>query len=226
MILKKLLIFKKIFAFLIGFFLFIIIALLTFRIFGTKAADFEPRDVVISNIEKNSAKISWATGVETQGIIEYGNSPTALNFFAPEPTKEKNHSIDLTLLSPSTTYYFIIRIADKRYDNGGVPWSFTTKGIEKSQPSVDNSNQNNNSSSDLKQNNQVTPIQRVRIEGSDQRLSPTESPKSQINHTPTVELKCDETDNCDRIKEKLGKGCRAQDYYRCLIKKITPLPSL
>lgn len=218
-------IFKKILAFATGLILFIVLAVIGFRIFGTRAADFEPRDVVISNIEKNSARISWATGVETQGIIEYGTSPTALNFFAPEPTKEKNHSVDLTLLSPSTTYYFIIRIADKRYDNGGVPWSFTTKGIERSQPSEDNMNQNNNSSSDIQQNNQVTPIQRLRIDNSDQTPSLTESANSQINPTPTIELKCDETDNCDMIKDKLGKGCNAQDYYRCLLKKTTPSPS-
>lgn len=192
---------KKIAAVFLGIVIFIILVFLFFRVFGTRAADFEPRDVVVSNIEKNSVKISWATGVETQGIVEYGTSPTSLNFFAPEPSREKNHSIDLTLLSPSTTYYFAIRIGDKRYDNGGVPWTFTTKGTEKSvvsspSPTITNSSNTLEST--------PTPIQRLRID------------------EPTI-TKCEETD-CAKIKEKLGKGCNTQDYFLCL-KKTTPTPS-
>ncbi|GIW64702.1 MAG: hypothetical protein KatS3mg092_0635 [Patescibacteria group bacterium] len=197
---------KKIFAIIIGIVLFILITIFSFRIFGTRASDMEPRDVVVSNIEKNSVTISWSTGLETQGIIEYGTSPTALNFFAPEATKEKNHSVDLTLLSPSTTYYFTIRIGEKRYDNGGVPWSFTTKGVEKSQPSTP-------SPSPTQIIRQVTskpsPIQRLRID--DNNAS---------QPSPTIALVCNET-NCQKIKEKLGKGCNTQDYFLC-IKKLTP----
>lgn len=198
-------IFKKGIAIFIGLLLFVLMVFFTFRIFGTRAADFEPRDVVVSNIEKNSAKISWATGVETQGIIEYGTSPTALNFFAPEPTKEKNHSVDLTLLSPSTTYYFIIRIGEKKYDNGGVPWSFTTKGVEKSQPIIPSPTTPSSS-----QKPTPTPIQRLIINNYYQEP------------TPTIKFECNETD-CEKIKEKLGKGCSTKDYFMC-IKKLTPTP--
>ena len=96
-------------------------------IIGSRASDSVPRDAVVTEITENSAKIVWATGQETQGVIEYGTSPTSLNFFAPESEKTMSHSVDLTLLSPSTTYYFQIRIADEKYDNSGVPWTFTTK---------------------------------------------------------------------------------------------------
>jgi len=123
---------KKILAIVIGIFIFIAMVFGYFTIFGTRAADFEPRDVVVSNIEKNSVKATWATGVDTQGVVEYGTTPTALNFFAPEAVKTKIHTIDLTLLSPSTTYYFDIRVGDTKYDNGGVPWTFTTKSAEES----------------------------------------------------------------------------------------------
>src|SRR3990167_924868 len=122
----------KISAIIIGIAVFIGLVFLYFTIFGTRAADYEPRDVVVSNIEKNSVRVTWATGVDTQGVVEYGTTPTALNFFAPEASKGKTHSLDLTLLSPNTTYYFDIRVGDKKYDNGGVPWTFTTKGAESS----------------------------------------------------------------------------------------------
>ncbi|GAB4219825.1 MAG: hypothetical protein Fur009_7710 [Candidatus Microgenomates bacterium] len=200
---------KKISAVVIGIILFILIAIFSFRIFGARATDYEPRDVVVSNIEKNSVTVSWATGVETQGIIEYGTSPTALNFFAPEATKEKNHSVDLTLLSPSTTYYFTIRIGEKRYDNGGVPWSFTTKGIEKSQPILPSPT---TLPTQLTTNISPTPIQRLKID--DNSIQPIQTP------SPTTTLVCNETD-CNKIKEKLGKGCSTQDYLLC-VKKLTP----
>src|SRR3989338_5566126 len=93
----------------------------------SRADDSLPRDTIVSEITQNSAKIEWSTGVDAQGVVEYGTSPTSLNFFAPESEKAQEHSVDLTLLSPSTTYYFQIRVADKKYDNGGVPWTFTTK---------------------------------------------------------------------------------------------------
>ncbi|KKQ24982.1 MAG: putative secreted protein containing fibronectin type III-like protein [Candidatus Roizmanbacteria bacterium GW2011_GWC2_37_13] len=185
---------KKILAIVIGIILFIILVFAAFRIFGTQAADLEPVDVVVSNIEKNSAQLSWATGTDTQAVVEYGTSPTALNFFAPEATKGKTHSLDLTLLSPSTTYYFDIRVGDKKYDNGGVPWTFTTKGVENSvvpSPSPTSSAAT-----------QPTPIQTLEI--------------------PDGTSGCTETD-CEAIKAKLGKGCSTQDYFLC-VKKLTPTP--
>ncbi|KKP70631.1 MAG: putative secreted protein containing fibronectin type III-like protein [Candidatus Roizmanbacteria bacterium GW2011_GWA2_35_19] len=100
----------KILAIVVGIVIFIGILVIGFQLVGTRAADVEPRDVVVSNIEKNSVKISWATGVDTQAVLEYGTTPTTLNFFAPEATKGKAHTLDLTLLSPNTTYYFDIRI--------------------------------------------------------------------------------------------------------------------
>jgi hypothetical protein len=164
----------------------------------TRAADFEPRDVVVSNIAENSAKLSWATGIETQGVVEYGTSPTSLNFFAPEPQKIKTHAVDLTLLSPNTTYYFQIRIGDKKYDNGGVPWTFTTKGTVKSVISTP-------TPAPVAPTAKPTPVQTLTVPD---------------NGTGTIPSACNETD-CTKIKLKFGKGCDTADYWKC-IKKLTP----
>jgi hypothetical protein len=182
---------KKIVAIIVGIAVFAILVFGYFTIFGTRAADFEPRDVIVSNIEKNSAKATWATGVDSQGVVEYGTTPTALNFFAPEPTKTKTHTIDLTLLSPNTTYYFDIRVGDTKYDNGGVPWTFTTKSAEGSisAPTLAPTQ------SSVQSN--PTPIQKLKI--------------------PDEAESCPETD-CAKIKLKLGKGCSTQDYFKCLRK--------
>jgi len=92
-----------------------------------RAADEEPRDVVVSEITTNSATISFATGSRAQGVVEYGLSPTTLNLLAPESEPSTSHEVELTLLSEGTTYYFQISIGGKKYDNTGVPWTFSTK---------------------------------------------------------------------------------------------------
>jgi len=209
--LKDKVLLKKIGVIVLGIILFIIIVILGFQIFGTRAADLEPRDVTIADITQNSATVSWTTGVETQAVIEYGTSPTALNFFAPEATRTKEHKIELTLLSPATTYYFQIRINDKKYDNGGVPWTFTTKGTQATQTS---------------QSPSPTPTTA--------EITPTPTPIQVLeikNTTPTRAIvSCNETD-CERIKLNLGKGCTTQDYFRCLnkttpVSKLTPTPTV
>ena len=179
----------------IGVVIAVLLIFMGFKLFSgvfTRAADYEPRDMVVANIEKNSVKLSWATGIESQGVIEYGTSPTALNFFAPEPAKTKTHTQDLTLLSPSTTYYFQLRIGDNKYDNGGVPWTFTTKGTEKSVIS--------------------TPVPTSAV------VKPTPVQRLEIPVTPAAV--CNETD-CTKIKAKFGKGCDTADYWKC-IRKLTP----
>lgn len=186
----------KIASIVIGTIIAILLLVMGFKVFQgvfTRAADYEPRDVVVSDINQNSVKISWTTGVETQGVIEYGTTTTALNFFAPEPQKVKSHALDMTLLSPNNTYYFQIRIGDQKYDNGGVPWTFTTKATEKSVVPT------------------AAPTQAT-------VAKPTPVQTLQIPDGGTVA--CTETD-CAKIKTKLGKGCSTQDYFKC-IRKLTP----
>ena len=106
----------KISSIVIGIIIAVLLTIMGFKVLSgsfTRASDMEPRDVVVSTILENSAKLSWSTGIETQGVVEYGTTPTALNFFSPEPQKIKSHIADLTLLTPNTSYYFQIRIGDK-----------------------------------------------------------------------------------------------------------------
>lgn len=183
----------------IGIVISILLIVMGFKVFSsvfTRAADYEPSDVVVSNIAENSSKLSWATGIETQGVVEYGTSPTSLNFFAPEQSKTKSHSVDLTLLSPNTTYYFQIRIGDKKYDNGGVPWTFTTKDTQKSVVPSSAPTQ------------AIVPV-----------AKPTPVQTLEIPTTGTPQV-CNETD-CTKIKTKFGKGCNTADYWKC-IRKLTP----
>lgn len=169
----------------------------------SKASDTAPRDVVISEVTKNSVKVAWTTDQETQGVIEYGTSATALNFFAPETVRAKQHSLDLTLLSPGTSYYFQIRISDNKFDNGGVPWTFTTKT-------------NNQPSGGLPT---VAPTTRAPTS----KPTPIQSLVIPDKGNTAPAKTCTYT-NCETIKSKIGYGCTQQQYWQCK-DKITPTAS-
>jgi hypothetical protein len=194
----------KIVSILIGVVIAVVLIVMGFRLFSTvftRASDTEPRDVVVSDIVQNSAKVSWSTGIETQGVIEYGTSPTALNFFAPESARTRSHQQELTLLAPNTTYYFQIRIGDKKYDNGGVPWTFTTRSTD-NKPIVSPTVNLPTPTQSTEIKNQPTPVQTIEVPAT----SKTQG--------------CNQTD-CAKIKEMLGKGCTTKDYFQCIL-KLTP----
>lgn len=181
----------------IGFVLAVLLIVMGFQVVQNvfiRAEDIVPRDVVVADVSQNTATLTWATGRETQSVVEYGTSPAALNFFAPESGEVTSHTVQLTLLSPNTTYYFQIRIGDKKFDNGGVPWTFTTKGKDASQP--------------------------IAVPTEPPQIQPSPTPLPAATATPAPS--CPETD-CDAIKAKLGKGCSTIDYMRCL-KALTPTP--
>ncbi len=210
----------KIVPILIGLFISVIALVMVFR-FGptlfTRASDSAPRDVTINNITNNSAKISWTTGASNQGVVEYGTSPTSLNFFAPETDKTKNHNVDLTLLSPNTTYYFQIRIGNKKYDNGGVPWTFTTRSNQDTQEQK--VGVTTTPAAGVTKQPQGTPVK------SNTSPTPTPTPISTVIIPPKKSpapqsSSCTETD-CSKIKEKLGQGCTTQDYIKCLKNQAT-----
>jgi len=182
----------------IGVLISIAIVVLAFGVlqnFFTKASGSMPQNVVISDQTQNSAKIVWTTDTDVLSMVEYGTSPNSLTFKAPETEKTKNHSVELTLLSPNTTYYYQISVDSKKFDNGGIPWTFTTKDILRTQPSqVDTS---------------PTPKTAT--------VSPT------IVSTTSAVDPCKVTD-CDAIKAKIGKQCSTRDYFVC-VNKLSGTPA-
>lgn len=187
----------------IGVILSILILYLGFNLIQnifTRASDVAPIDVTINEIKENSVKIRYSTSNEAQGVIEYGTSPTALNFFAPESQNTKDHSVDLTLLSPNSTYYFQIRIGENKYDNGGVPWTFATKTKEEIQETISESPTPVSSISTptpISTEVTITPVQSIDV---------SDDSSSQV-------LGCNETD-CQKICNKLNNGCSTQDLVK------------
>jgi len=198
----------KILSIVIGVLISFLIIFMGFKLMQkvfTRASDTIPRDVVVSETTGNSAKVGWSTDQESQGVIEYGTSPTALNFYAPEASRTKIHTVDLTLLSPNTTYYFQIRIGDTKADNGGVPWTFSTKTNA-------NSQQTATPTSGIMP---TTPRSVIPTSVNGQpTLIPTQSVSIPNTDASTV-LTCGETD-CVKICQKLtaGTGCEMSDFIK------------
>ncbi len=108
-----------------------------------KASTCTTEKVTSAQVTANSGVVTWNTSDVTQGMVQYGTNPAALNFSAPEATSGKTHNVPLTLLTPSTTYYYIVTIGTNKCDSTGnictdncVPWNFTTAGSAVSQPTV------------------------------------------------------------------------------------------
>lgn len=158
-----------------------------------RASDELPRDVIVNDITKSSATIVWTTDKETQAVVEYGLNPEELTIYNPELTPKKDHAVELTLLTPSTTYYFQIRIGSTVYDNAGIPWTFTTHSI---------------SGEDV----------RDRVKGVSTQITPriTKKPGNDSSSSASLSTSKCEVSDCNEIKSLLGLGCGARDYIQCL----------
>jgi hypothetical protein len=107
--------------------------------------EFSP--IIISNVNTsdisyNSAKITWETNTLSDSIIRYGTTtpPTTTEL---DSTMVKSHSITLTGLLASTTYYYEVQSSDQDGvtiidNNGGRYYTFTTENRPPNEPRLPN----------------------------------------------------------------------------------------
>jgi len=86
--------------------------------------------VQTTGITGNSATITWTTDEPADSVVDYGET-TALGSTETDASLITSHSIDLTGLSPNTTYYYEVQSADAANntatdDNSGAYYTFTT----------------------------------------------------------------------------------------------------
>ncbi|KAA0268112.1 MAG: hypothetical protein EDQ89_11425 [Acidobacteria bacterium] len=105
---------------------------------GDYAATYEPDQAgpAISNVAEDlgpeTATISWDTDEPSDSRVDYGTSPGSLGSTASDPGMGTSHSVGLSGLDPSTTYYYRVTSADASAnattEPGGAqpPRSFTT----------------------------------------------------------------------------------------------------
>ena len=102
---------------------------------------------VISNVAHTvsgnaSATISWATNEASDSRVDYGTSPNSLAASQSNTTPVTSHSLQLTGLSPDTTYYYRVTSTDAAGNSSTdptpptAPRSFTTPPIDNTPPTV------------------------------------------------------------------------------------------
>lgn len=199
---------------------------------SSQASEEAPLNVNIQSIDAGKTSVSWETGKNTIGVVEYGKStdPQSFTEFAFSENESMSHAVTISPLESNTTYYFQIRIGDQVFNNGGSYWSFKT-------PAGDSSS--------------ITPTQTPTITEPSQTITPSisetlsPSPSTSITTSPSVTLAITPTtsgsptptatisatltptpttassiclsNNCSTILQSLGKQCRTQDYVRCLL---------
>jgi len=163
-----------------------------------QSTDIVPIDVKAIGITNNQATISWQTIGKSQGVVEYGTNSQTLNSYAPEVVSSKEHEVKLTLLASATTYYFQLRINDQVFDDGGVPWTFTTKTKDGADA--------------------VEAVKGI-MTRSNQR-------EGEATKSASFDTKLCTTSSCEDVRRYLGNGCTSQDYLKCLSRESTGSASL
>lgn len=88
-----------------------------------------PKDVRVSNISDSVATISWTTDKEASGFISWGESQSNTSVVEKEDENDQKffvHSVDISGLKPSTSYFYKINSNGTTYDNNGIAWNFKT----------------------------------------------------------------------------------------------------
>jgi hypothetical protein len=102
---------------------------------------------VISNVghtvsANGSATISWVTNEASGSRVDYGTNPNSLTASQSNTTPVTSHSLQLTGLSPDTTYYYRVTSTDDAGNSSTdptpptVPRSFTTPAVDNTPPTV------------------------------------------------------------------------------------------
>jgi Dockerin type I domain len=94
------------------------------------AADYEPQNLIsVPKENGKTATVSWTTDKEVKASIFYGTNMASLLLMAEDMEASMEHNILLTNLRSNTTYYYKIVVdVDTIFDNGGMMYSFKTKG--------------------------------------------------------------------------------------------------
>lgn len=95
-----------------------------------------PENVAVSGVTTAGATVTWTTPVAVQGGVSYGLSTSSLIFFKPDTAATTNHVINLEGLISGSPYFFVIKVGEKSYDNGGKPYTFETKPTPTPAPSL------------------------------------------------------------------------------------------
>jgi hypothetical protein len=85
-------------------------------------------DVQATNITTTGAVIQWTTDEDSDSVVEYGTSPGSYTNSESDPAMVTSHSVTLSNLTPSTTYYYRVKSTDASNNTAtSSEYNFTTQ---------------------------------------------------------------------------------------------------
>ncbi|MFQ5470861.1 MAG: fibronectin type III domain-containing protein, partial [Gammaproteobacteria bacterium] len=94
-------------------------------------------NIASSAISGNSATITWDTNEAADSQVEYGTSTNFGNFTPVDNALVTNHSLTVTGLSPTTTYYYRV-ISKDAAGNAGTSYTYTFTTGDTTAPVISN----------------------------------------------------------------------------------------
>ncbi|MCK4760845.1 MAG: lamin tail domain-containing protein [Candidatus Aminicenantes bacterium] len=86
--------------------------------------------VVESAITTNSATIGWTTDEDSDSEVLYGTSPGNYTGSSYDNSMVTGHSLNLTNLTPDTTYYYVVKSTDASNNTAtSAEYSFTSEAV-------------------------------------------------------------------------------------------------
>ena len=93
-----------------------------------------PKNLKISNLNSSTFSVSWTTDTPLTGLIKYSEDPAKIVTPAGDVRDQisgtsqsyNSHTVNVSGLSPSTTYYFLIVSGSGTYDDNGKPFQVRT----------------------------------------------------------------------------------------------------
>lgn len=93
---------------------------------GASASEGPKGVAAVASADGKTVSISFTTEKKVQAVIKYGLSPTNMMMTKTESEEGMEHNFELTALKANSSYYYSIDIAGNTFDNGGIPFSFST----------------------------------------------------------------------------------------------------
>jgi len=85
-------------------------------------------NVQATNITPSGAVIQWTTDEDSDSVVEYGTSPGSYTNSESDPAMVTSHSVTLSNLSSSTTYYYRVKSTDASSNTAtSSEYNFTTQ---------------------------------------------------------------------------------------------------
>lgn len=107
---------------------------------GGASATATPQNVLVSDVRGSDVSISWITPERAESKVYYGTTP-ALGTEITQPGISTAHLVDLSNLTPNTTYYFAIGDQNQKYTQdgpaGAVPYTFRTLAVVENAPAAE-----------------------------------------------------------------------------------------